>query len=73
MADLIRKGLEREHYAVMTAHTGPDRRFQLESVDLVFVARQALLQTEVLALSKGLATDLSTSSRNFHEKFRFPA
>lgn len=23
MADLIRKGLEREHYSVMTAHTGP--------------------------------------------------
>lgn len=24
MADLIRKGLEREHYSVMTAHTGSD-------------------------------------------------
>ena len=24
MADLIRKGLERDHYSVMTAHTGPD-------------------------------------------------
>lgn len=55
------------------ARADSNSRFQLESVDLVFVARQAQLQTEVLALTKRLAIDLSTSSRNFHEKFRFPA